>query len=107
MDYLIPNSPPAGVLAAFKTFDLFGLAHLFKHLADHVKADLGALLVKLGDMERLPEAGDGLAYGFGLLAQRERGALVTVFKFLIEVLKRIEQIIDVRPRVVSAFVPAL
>lgn len=94
------------MLAAAEAFDFVGLPHLFEHLAVHVQTDFGALLVEFCDVERLLETGDGQTDSLRFLAKRESGVLVLALELLVECLEGEEQVVDVRPGIVFALVPA-
>lgn len=110
LNYPIPLSithyAPSGMLPAAGALNFTVGAQILEHLAYHIKADFGTLLLKFRDMKWFSKSRDCSADCLSLLAKRECRVFIPALELGIEFLERKEEIIYVRPRVVCSFVPS-
>ena len=115
IDYLIkaviPNSPPSSPLpfsrlTSPETLDATRCAQPLQGCADQVDADAGTLSLEVGHAKCPFRLSDRSSDKFRLLSSRRRRLSETFLELLVGGLENEQSEIDVRPRIVSAIVPA-
>jgi hypothetical protein len=107
----LPNSPgslsPACISAAAEALHGPVFAKLLQHVTNHVHANAGTFPLQIRNIERSGGSFHSSNYEPLLLTARHAHVAGTPFKFLVAFLERVEQIVDVMPRVVLPLVPAV
>ena len=104
---LLPLLPPSGCRPASLALDNASRLLLAQHPPDHVPADARAGLLQLAHREFPDKAPDRRHDLVGLGAARRLDVAHALGEFFVRRLENEQQIIDVRLRIVLAFVPPL
>src|SRR5689334_24693358 len=103
----IPNPAPLGPRAAAQAFHSAGRPEVLEDPPEPVDAHPGALALKVGDRERPGRPLDGRLDQAGFLAPPGGRLAHAPLELPRRVQERVEQVVDVRPRVVPPLVPAV